>query len=82
MEKLSIDKKVLLSLKEAAEYSGLGMNTLRHRSDKKDCDFVFWIGIKRMFKREKLRDFLVNTTRVETTPQKPESYKIIRKEIT
>lgn len=57
-ESLTIDKKVLLSLDEAAEYTGLGMHKLREISNSDGCSFVLWNGSKRMFKREKLLDYL------------------------
>lgn len=57
-ESLTIDKKVLLSLDEAAEYTGLGMHKLREISNGDGCSFVLWNGSKRMFKREKLLDYL------------------------
>lgn len=57
-EKLDISKKCLLTMQEAGEYTGLGSQKLRDISSSDDCDFVLWNGSKRMFKREKLRDYL------------------------
>lgn len=52
--------KVLLSLEEAAEYTGLGMQRLRNISSDESCGFVLWNGTKRMFKRRKLEAYLEN----------------------
>ena len=41
-----------LTLEEAAAYSGIGINKLRLLSDKEDCEFVLWIGTKRLIKRK------------------------------
>ena len=53
-----IQVKVLLTLEEAAEYTGLGMQELRNISNFDSCDFVLWNGSKRLFKREKLKAYL------------------------
>ena len=46
---------------EAAAYTGIGMNKLRELSDDDSCDFVLWIGRKRLLKRKKLEEFLENS---------------------
>ena len=52
--------KANLTVEEAAAYTGIGMNKLRELSDDDSCDFVLWIGRKRLLKRKKLEEFLVN----------------------
>ena len=51
-------EKSNLTVEEAAAYSGVGVNKLRELSNKKDCDFVLWVGSKRLIKRRKLDDYL------------------------
>lgn len=51
-------EKVLLTLEEAACYTGVGINKLREMSNEENCDFVLWNGSRRLFKREKLEDYL------------------------
>lgn len=51
-------EKSNLTVEEAAAYSGVGVNKLRELSNKKDCDFVLWVGSKRLIKRQKLDDYL------------------------
>jgi hypothetical protein len=53
-----ISEKWLLTLEEAAQYTGLGIQKLRNISDSDNCDFVLWNGSKRMLKREKLEEYL------------------------
>jgi hypothetical protein len=48
----------LLTLEEAAAYSGIGTGTLKNISDYPSCEFVLWIGRKRMFKRTKLDRYI------------------------
>ena len=55
---MELDKKCLLNIEEAAIYTGLGLHKLRAISDGEDCPFVLWNGRKRMFKREKLKEYL------------------------
>ena len=56
---VKISEKVLLSLEEAAAYTGIGVNKLRVLSDSENCSWVLWNGSKRLLKRERLRDFLI-----------------------
>ncbi|OUN99621.1 hypothetical protein B5F98_00105 [Pseudoflavonifractor sp. An44] len=51
-------KKCLLTLDEAAAYSGMGRGRLMKLSDQDDCEFVVWNGYKRLFKRKKLEEFI------------------------
>ncbi|NBK79619.1 helix-turn-helix domain-containing protein [bacterium D16-76] len=53
--------KANLTVEEAAAYTGIGMNKLRELSDDDSCDFVLWIGRKRLLKRKKLEEFLENS---------------------
>ena len=55
---VEISQKCLLTLEEAAQYTGLGMQKLRDLSSNENCGFVLWNGSKRMFKREKLVSYL------------------------
>ena len=58
--RVPIWEKGLLTLEEAAEYTGLGLQKLRTISNDENCDFVLWNGSKRMFKRKKLDAYLDN----------------------
>lgn len=59
-KEIPIWEKSNLTIEEASVYSGVGMNKLRELSDKETCDFVLWIGRKRLIKRKKLDEFLEN----------------------
>lgn len=45
-------EKSCLTLEEAAAYSGIGIHKLREISNDKCCDFVLFIGSKRLIKRK------------------------------
>lgn len=51
-------EKSNLTLEEAAAYSGIGIHKLRELSDKEDCEFVLWVGTKRLLKRRKLDEYI------------------------
>ena len=57
---LPLESKPLLTLREASTYIGIGINKLRDMSNERNCDFVLFVGRKRMFKREALVKFLEN----------------------
>ena len=57
-EEIRICEKPFLTLKEAAVYTGLGINKLRELSNENNCDFVLFVGTKRLLKRERLLEFL------------------------
>ena len=57
MKDVPIWEKSNLTLEEAAAYSGIGINKLRKLSDNEQCQFVLWIGYKRLIKRKKLDEY-------------------------
>lgn len=58
MKEVPIWEKSNLTLEEAAAYSGVGINKLRSLSDHERCQFVLWIGSKRLIKRRRLDEYL------------------------
>ena len=58
MKEISIWEKSNLTLEEATAYSGIGINKIRLFSDKEDCEFVLWVGTKRLIKRNKLDEYI------------------------
>lgn len=61
MNKIPLGEKVMLTLEEAANYTGIGINKLRELSNCEKCDFVLWNGSKRLLKRKKLEEYLNNS---------------------
>lgn len=57
-DQITLDAKPLLTLREAAAYTGIGINKLRELSNDDNCNFVLFVGNRRMFKREALVAFL------------------------
>lgn len=50
-----------LTVQEAAAYSGIGTDKLREITNDRRCEFVLWVGSKRMIKREKFDEFIAET---------------------
>ena len=57
-EKVPIWQKTMLTLEEAALYTGLGVNKIREISNDENCNFVLFNVAKRMLKRVKLEEYL------------------------
>jgi Excisionase from transposon Tn916. len=55
---IPIWEKSNLTLDEAAAYTGVGICKLREISNDEDCEFVLWIGSKRLLKRKKLDEYI------------------------
>ena len=58
MKQIPIWEKSNLTLEEAAAYSGIGINKLRQLTDDDNCEFVLWIGTKRLIKRRKFDEYV------------------------
>ena len=51
MKEVPIWEKSNLTLEEAAAYSGIGVGKLREISNDENCNFVLWVGNKRLIKK-------------------------------
>lgn len=58
MEKVPVWEKSNLTIEEAAAYSGIGQNKIRQLTDSERCEFVLWIGTKRLIKRKKFDEYI------------------------
>ena len=53
-----ISEKVILTLGEAAAYSGIGIHKLQQMANEPGCKFVLRVGSKKLYKRKRLEEFL------------------------
>jgi len=53
-------ERATITLEEAAAYTGIGVKKLREMTNQPACDYVIWVGSKRMIKRRKLDEYLEN----------------------
>ena len=54
-------EKSNLTLEEAAAYSGIGINKLREITNERGCNFVLFVGTKRLIKRRLLDAYIEKT---------------------
>ena len=55
---LPIDRKMLLSIREAAEYSNIGLNKIDELLKQPNCPFVLYVGTKKLVKRRAFEEFI------------------------
>ena len=53
-----IHEKVTLSIKEAAEYSNIGINKLESLLRSPRCPFVLYVGKKKLVKRKEFEKYI------------------------
>lgn len=61
MKEVPLWEKSNLTLEEASAYSGIGINKLREISNDKNCQFVLWVGSKRLIKRKMFDAYIERT---------------------
>lgn len=57
-ESVPIWEKAALTLEEAAAYTSIGINKLRELTNNPQCEFVIYVGRKRLIKRKNLEKYL------------------------
>lgn len=55
---LPIDRKMLLSIREAAEYSNIGINKIDEMLKHPNCPFVLYVGTKKLVKRRAFEAYI------------------------
>ena len=58
IEKVPINLKLTLTIKEAAEYSNIGVNKLDDMLRTPNCPFVLFVGNKKLVKRKEFEEFI------------------------
>ena len=60
-----LSEKLCLSIAEASQYSGIGVNTISKMLNEPDCPFLLRVGKKhRMVRREAFEEFIRNNDRI------------------
>ena len=57
---LPIDHKMLLSIREAAEYSNIGINKIDEMLKQPNCPFVLYVGSKKLVKRKAFEEYIAD----------------------
>lgn len=58
MEKVPIHLKMVLTIKEAAEYSNIGINKIDALLKQPNCPFVLYVGTRKLVKRKAFEDYI------------------------
>ncbi len=58
IDKVPIHLKVLLTIREAAEYSNIGINKIDSLLKQPNCPFVLYIGTRKLVKRKEFEEYI------------------------
>lgn len=58
MEKVPIHLKMVLTIKEAAEYSNIGINKIEALLKQPNCPFVLYVGTRKLVKRMEFEEYI------------------------
>ena len=58
MERVPINLKAALTIREAAEYSNIGINKIDSMLCSPNCPFVLYVGTKKLVKRREFESFI------------------------
>ncbi len=59
-EKVPINLKLALTIREASEYSNIGINKIDSMLKQPECPFVLFVGTKKLVKRKEFEQFISN----------------------
>lgn len=57
-DRVPIHLKMNLTIKEAAEYSNIGINKIEAMLREPRCPFVLYVGVKKLVKRKEFEQFI------------------------
>ena len=57
-EKVPIHLKITLTIKEAAEYSNIGINKIDSMLKQPNCPFVLYVGTRKLVKRKEFEEYI------------------------
>ena len=58
MMKVPIPQKMTLTIREAAEYSNIGINKIDQMLRAPNCPFVLFVGTKKLVKRKEFEEYI------------------------
>lgn len=63
-QQVPIWEKVNLTVKEAAQYSNIGINRIENMLNNPMCDFVLHVGRRRLVKRKEFEKYLESSIEI------------------
>ena len=64
IQTVPIQEKVALTIREAAEYSNIGINKLESRLKSPRCPFVLYVGRKKLVKRKEFEKYIADNVEI------------------
>ena len=58
VQTVPIHEKLALTIREAAEYSNIGINKIDEMLRRPNCPFVLFVGKKKLVKRKEFEEFI------------------------
>lgn len=58
IDKVPIQDKLALTIREAAEYGNIGINRIEKMLNTPNCPFVLYVGTKRLIKRKQFEAYI------------------------
>ena len=58
IDKVPIHLKMLLTIRETAEYSNIGINKIDAMLRQPNCPFILYIGTRRLVKRKEFEEYI------------------------
>ena len=55
---IPVEHKMLLTIREAAEYSNIGINKINSMLKEPNCPFVLYVGAKKLVKRQEFEEYI------------------------
>ena len=56
--RVPIHLKITLTIREAAEYSNIGINKIDSMLKQPNCPFVFYVGTRKLVKRKEFEEYI------------------------
>ena len=61
---MPVDKKLNLTIREASEYSNIGINKINDMLRNPMCGFVLYVGNRKLVKRKEFEEYLEKRTEI------------------
>ena len=58
IDRVPIHQKMTLTIREAAEYSSIGINKINDMLRQPNCPFVLYVGSQKLVKRQAFEDYI------------------------
>ncbi len=62
---IPIDKKLNLTIRQAADYSNIGINKINDMLRNPNCEFVLYVGNRKLVKRKEFEEYLANSREIQ-----------------